>query len=111
MASPVPVKLILTLKTPIPQNVQEYLNNFRQQPANCLSVFDHFAKLALKGLTEITSQRLSGVGIWRKKPLNLVTTFRFSDVFRGLEKGCIENEWVNFYPPCNPRKTIAFIMI
>ena len=35
----------LTLKVPIPQNGQKHSNN-----SNCLSVFDHFVKLALKGL-------------------------------------------------------------
>ena len=28
-------------------------------------------------------------------PLKQKKTLRFSDVFRGVEKGCIGNEWVN----------------
>ena len=49
-------KMILTLQAPIPQNGQTPSNNSSATadellPTNCLSVFDHFVKLAFKGLT------------------------------------------------------------
>ena len=37
---------------PIPQNGQTHSNNL---PTNCLSVFDHFVKLVLKGLKSVYS--------------------------------------------------------
>ena len=39
---------VLILYSPTPQNGQAYSNN-------CLSVFDHFAGLALKELTKLTA--------------------------------------------------------
>ena len=39
--------LVLTFKAPIPQNGQTHSKTFK---TNCLSVLDHFVKLALKGL-------------------------------------------------------------
>ena len=36
---------------PIPQNGQTHSTIRRQQPTSCLNVFDHFVKLALKGLS------------------------------------------------------------
>ena len=49
-------KMILTLQAPIPQNGQTPSNNSSATtdellPTNCLNVFDHFVKLAFKGLT------------------------------------------------------------
>ena len=39
---------LLNLKAPIPQNMVKHTQTIRgQQPTNCLSVFDHFVKLAL----------------------------------------------------------------
>ena len=35
----------------------------QQQPANCLSVFDHSAELALKGLTEAPIGKYASMGI------------------------------------------------
>ena len=44
------VSTVLTLLAPISQNDQTHSNNL---PTNCLSVFDHFMGLALKGLRKI----------------------------------------------------------
>ena len=35
----------------------------RQPPTNCLSVFDHFVRLALKGLTSLSSLGLFKSGL------------------------------------------------
>ena len=54
-----------TLLNPLSTNPTEWSNTLKQfvgkLPTNCLSVFDHFMKLALKGLTlwlEVTFQNL-----------------------------------------------------
>ena len=36
---------------PLSANHTKWSNTFKQLPTNCLSVFDHFVKLALKGLS------------------------------------------------------------
>ena len=41
----------LTFKAPPHKMVKDTETIRRQQPTNCLSVFDHFLGLALKGLT------------------------------------------------------------
>ena len=40
---------------PTPQNGQTHSTIRRQLPTNCLSVFDHFVGLALKGLIQNTT--------------------------------------------------------
>ena len=61
---------------PVSANPTKWSNTpkqfFGKLPTNCLSVFDHFVKLALKGL--------------RRRPgrfLNLLYTFNLRSVFRG----------------------------
>ena len=54
-----------------------------QQPTNCLSIFDHFVGLALKGLCWIISPFHTTVLILY--PLKTLKN-RFSDVFRGYRK-------------------------
>ena len=44
---------VLTLSTPIPQNGETYSNNW-----NCLSVFGHFGKLALKELIYLSTWKV-----------------------------------------------------
>ena len=45
---------ILTLQAPTPEDDQTHSNNSsaNEQPTNCLSVFDHFVGLAVKGLSK-----------------------------------------------------------
>ena len=42
--------VILTLQAPAAQNGQTLKQFVSKLPTNCLSVFDHFVQLALKGL-------------------------------------------------------------
>ena len=48
---------ILTLQAPTPEDGQTHSNNSNnwsanEQPTNCLSMFDHFVGLAVKGLSK-----------------------------------------------------------
>ena len=43
----------LTLEVPTHKTVKHPQTIRRQQPTNCLSVFEHFVGLALKGLTNL----------------------------------------------------------
>ena len=45
---------ILTLQAPTPEDGQTHSNNSsaNEQPRNCLSMFDHFVGLAVKGLSK-----------------------------------------------------------
>ena len=47
------MQICLTLKAPIPKNGQTLKQFFGNLSTNCVSVFDHFVKLALKGLKTI----------------------------------------------------------
>ena len=40
---------------PLNANPTKWPNTLKKLPTNCLSVFDHFVKLALKGLTSNSS--------------------------------------------------------
>ena len=55
-----PSLLLLKLFNPLSTNPTKWSNTFKQfvgkLPTNCLSVFDHFVKLALKGLRYIDQQ-------------------------------------------------------
>ena len=44
------LSICLTFEAPTPQNGQTHSIRW-QQPTNCLSVFDHFVGMVLKGLT------------------------------------------------------------
>ena len=55
---------IESISAPTPQNVQTHSIR-RQQPTTCLSVFDHFVGLALKGLR--WRFLLSSMNYFRKK--------------------------------------------
>ena len=47
---------VLTLSAPISQNGQTHANTHGKLPTNYLSVFDHFVRLALKGLSKIFAE-------------------------------------------------------
>ena len=47
----------LILKRQSHKMVKPTQTNLRQQPTNCLSVFDHFVELALKGLKRLYFSR------------------------------------------------------
>ena len=47
-----------------------------QQPINCFSVFDHFAGLALKGLTEPQEEQIYQTHIFQLKDLNKKVTLK-----------------------------------
>ena len=50
--------------------VKHIQTNFRQQPTNCLSVFDHFMVLALKGLFYISQILMSALTVPQQMPLH-----------------------------------------
>ena len=53
---------MFTFFNPLNTNTAKWSNTLKQfvgnLPTNCLSVFDHFVELVLKGLTEIWSLRV-----------------------------------------------------
>ena len=56
----------LILLAPISQMVKHTQTIRRQNPTNCLSVFDHFVKLAFKGLTSTFIQTETAIFIAAK---------------------------------------------
>ena len=49
----------------------------RQQPANCLSVFDHFARLVLKGLTRLIKPYLQEEKVSERLKISLLMLIEF----------------------------------
>ena len=100
--------------------MKSYINplstNPTHLPTNCLSVFDHFVKLALKGLKweqlyysnklaiEACSTHWLLPGVSFLYPLKTSVNLKFSDVFRQYKKGttgsCVNPFRTNF--PINP---------
>ena len=62
----------LTIEAPIPQNGQTLKQFVGDLPMNCLSVFNHFVKLALKGLISGGKKKKRSVkALVRKLEVNL----------------------------------------
>ena len=85
---------------PTPQNCQRHLNN----STDCLSVFDHFVELALKGLINIRPIFLC------YSPRKHQETKRFSDAFQRHEKGKNGLKLVKVVPYSNCNRN-SFMMV
>ena len=67
---------------PTPENVQHTRTIRRLLPMNCLSVFDHFVELALKGLTFSCIMLKNGQTCFKKLAVNylFITALNFSQI-------------------------------
>ena len=82
-----PIYLLQGIVNPIRAKFTKWTNTLKQfvgnLPTNCLSAFDHFVELALKGLTYFMPQYLS------------ITPWKVPLCFQGVEKETSGMEWVN----------------
>ena len=88
----------LTIEAPIPQNGQTLKQFVGDLPMNCLSVFNHFVKLALK---EICDQaKIDEIKIFFEEVFKCHKGKSFtnlSNILNSLDLPCLTNEQTDFW--------------